>query len=209
MACNALTYTSDAGKLTHTRSRYVSGDPMEGDTPLASMLSATVIGSILNHWPQVVSTSLRIFFGMERLPRVVGARAEATPEEQREGRLTTCYDANNQPRDTNAPPPFAYKARPLDGIWATAPYLHNGSVPTLYDLLLPPDRRPNSFNVGTREYDPVRVGYRSDAAAAGNSFTFNASMTNNRGNSREGHDYGVGRLSEDQRLSLLEYLKSL
>ncbi len=48
----------------------------------------------------------------------------------------------------------AYKARPLDGIWATAPYLHNGSVPTLADLLKAPDERPKTFRVGSREFDP-------------------------------------------------------
>ncbi|WP_349510094.1 hypothetical protein [Bradyrhizobium sp. NAS96.2] len=50
-----------------------------------------------------------------------------------------------------------YRARPLDGVWATAPYLHNGSVPTLKDMLLPQGRRPGSFCVGSREYDPVNV----------------------------------------------------
>jgi cytochrome c peroxidase len=55
-------------------------------------------------------------------------------------RLDQCFKSQS--------PLFAYKARPLDGIWATAPYLHNGSVPTLYDLLTPPDQRPASFNVG-------------------------------------------------------------
>jgi hypothetical protein len=137
---------------------------------------------------------------------VEGAEDQVSPEEIRAGRLETCYRANDLPRTAGAPPPFAYKARPLDGIWATAPYLHNGSVPTLYDILLPPAQRPRSFNTGTREYDPVKGGYRTDAAAAGNTFTFNATGP---GNSNEGHDYNVGRLTEEQRLALLEYLKSL
>lgn len=51
------------------------------------------------------------------------------------------------------------KARPLTGIWATAPYLHNGSVPTLYDLLLAPEDRPSTFWIGSREFAPVHVGY--------------------------------------------------
>jgi hypothetical protein len=204
MACNALTYTSAAGRLEGTRSRYLGGDPMTGDAPLSSMLSASVIGSIIAHWPQILSTTVRIFFGVERLPRVVTPTEAAGAE--RTSRLTTCYQTNALPREPNAPPPFAYKARPLDGIWATAPYLHNGSVPTLYDLLLPPAQRPRSFNVGTREYDPAKAGYRTDAAASGNGFAFTASGP---GNSNEGHDYGVGRLTEEQRLALLEYLKSL
>ena len=59
------------------------------------------------------------------------------------------------------PPPNvqAYKARPLDGIWATAPYLHNGSVPNLYQLMLPPDDRDQSFYLGARQFDPKHVGF--------------------------------------------------
>ena len=125
---------------------------------------------------------------------------------RRASRLESCYQANDRPRPAGTPAPFAYKARPLDGIWATAPYLHNGSVPTLYDLLRAPADRPASFNVGTREYDPVHVGYRTEPAAPGNGFTFNAT---GNGNSNEGHDYNVGRLTEAQRLALLEYLKTL
>lgn len=111
--------------------------------------------------------------------------------------------------------PFAslnsYKARSLNGIWATAPYLHNGSVPTLYDLLLPKkgpkdsasgEYRPDVFEVGSREFDPQKVGVKSSGY---NGFTFDASR---RGNSNAGHTYGTG-LDKEQRLDLLEYLKSL
>jgi hypothetical protein len=48
---------------------------------------------------------------------------------------------------------------------ATAPYLHNGSVPTLYDLLLPPSDRPTSFYAGTREFDPVKIGFKTERSA--------------------------------------------
>lgn len=111
--------------------------------------------------------------------------------------------------------PFAslnsYKARSLNGIWATAPYLHNGSVPTLYDLLLPKkgpkdsasgEYRPDFFEVGSREFDPQKVGVKSSGY---NGFTFD---TSRRGNSNAGHTYGTG-LDKEQRLDLLEYLKSL
>ena len=206
MACNALSYTSNTGKLEGTRERYVSGNALPANAPLATMLSTTVIATIIGDWQQVLSATAQTFFGFERLPRVVGANDQVSEAERRAGRLDACYQANDRPRAAGAAPPFAYKARPLDGIWATAPYLHNGSVPTLYDLLLPPAQRPTSFNVGTREYDPVRVGYRTGADATGNSFAFTATGP---GNSNEGHDYNVGRLTEEQRLALLEYLKSL
>ncbi len=48
-----------------------------------------------------------------------------------------------------------YKGRPLNGIWATAPYLHNGSVPNLDALLQPAAKRPASFSIGVRTFDPV------------------------------------------------------
>lgn len=111
--------------------------------------------------------------------------------------------------DTN--PVLAYKGRPLTGIWATAPYLHNGSVPTLYDLLLAPDQRPKTFFLGAREFDPVKVGYVT-AQSADNSFEFKTRDDSGRfidGNSNEGHDYGNAQLTEDDRKALIEYMKGL
>ena len=102
-----------------------------------------------------------------------------------------------------------YKARPLTGVWATAPYLHNGSVPTLYDLLLPPAQRPTVFHLGSTEFDPEKVGYVT-APSARNSFTFRVFDDAGAaipGNSNAGHDFGASTFTEDQRLALLEYLK--
>lgn len=118
---------------------------------------------------------------------------------------------------------MAYKARPLNGIWATAPYLHNGSVPTLYDLLLPKRRpgdpadgeyRPDEFTVGSREFDPEKVGFKTSGYPG---FLF---RTHIWGNYNEGHEYASGRtplpdgsilpaLNREQRLDLIEFLKSL
>lgn len=106
----------------------------------------------------------------------------------------------------------AYKARSLNGIWATAPYLHNGSVPTLYDLLLPARRpgdpeggeyRPEQFEVGSREFDPEKVGFRTEGYEG---FT---QTTDQLGNYNTGHDYGTDELSEQDRWALVEYLKTL
>ncbi|WMJ09010.1 di-heme-cytochrome C peroxidase [Nitrosomonas sp. sh817] len=118
---------------------------------------------------------------------------------------------------------MAYKARPLNGIWATAPYLHNGSIPTLYDLLLPKRRpgdpadgeyRPDEFTVGSREFDPEKVGFKTSGYPG---FLF---RTHIWGNYNEGHEYASGRtplpdgsmlpaLNKEQRLDLIEFLKSL
>ncbi len=96
-----------------------------------------------------------------------------------------------------------YVARPLASIWASAPYLHNGSVPTLYDLLLPAAQRPKTFPIGHREYDPVKVGYTTTVSTP--IWTFRADSIGNR---NTGHEYGTA-LTQSQRLALLEYLKQL
>lgn len=96
-----------------------------------------------------------------------------------------------------------YRARPLDGSWATGPFLHNGSVPTLDDLLRPVADRPTQFGIGNSRFDPVRIGFVSEGEEA--SFTLDTTIP---GNANTGHEYGVD-LSEEDRLALLEYLKSL
>lgn len=107
---------------------------------------------------------------------------------------------------------LAYKARPLNGIWATAPYLHNGSVPSLYDLLLPKCEadndiqtqcRPNQFTVGSRYYDPKKVGFISSGYLG---FEF---KTDKVANSNAGHNYATTQLSDPQRWQLVEYMKTL
>ncbi len=96
-----------------------------------------------------------------------------------------------------------YKARPLNGIWATAPYLHNGSVPTLWDLLNPTKERPAVFFVGSRDFDPKKVGLTTKEVP--NSFRFNTSA---QGNWNNGHEFGTGLPQKDKQ-DLLEFLKSL
>jgi hypothetical protein len=110
-------------------------------------------------------------------------------------------------RDTliDTQPPYGpYAARPLYGIWAAAPYLHNGSVPTLYHLLLPPDQRPKTFALGAREYDPVKLGFVVDTACSEPDCLVDTSET---GDGNGGHLWGTN-LSEPDRMALLEYLKT-
>jgi hypothetical protein len=97
-----------------------------------------------------------------------------------------------------------YRARPLNGIWATAPYLHNGSVPTLRDLLNPMKDRPPSFQVGCSEYDPDSLGFKRMCHGE-STFTFN---TNVIGNGNQGHLWGTN-LSEGDKKALIQYLKQL
>src|SRR4051795_1200844 len=66
------------------------------------------------------------------------------------------------PREPNFRCSASHRARPLNGVWATAPYLHNGSVPSLYWMLKPQSERPRSFCQGARDFDPEQVGFRVD-----------------------------------------------
>jgi len=99
----------------------------------------------------------------------------------------------------------SYKARPLDGIWATGPYLHNGSVPSLTELLKPPPDRISQFCVGSDVYDVKNVGYVSTPPCGPRQFLFDTRI---RGNSNSGHAYGID-LSDTDKVNLLEYLKTL
>ena len=100
-----------------------------------------------------------------------------------------------------------YKARPLNGIWATAPYLHNGSVPNLYELLLASEKRSPKFYVGNREFDPQQVGYVSDESTSEDLALFEFDTTL-KGNSNQGHNYGTD-LAEPEKWQLVEFLKTL
>ncbi|HJV25258.1 MAG TPA: c-type cytochrome [Aromatoleum sp.] len=94
----------------------------------------------------------------------------------------------------------------LDGIWLRAPYLHNGSVPTLRDLLEPPARRPVEFLRGYDVYDQEKVGFVTEGPEAERVGT--RYDTQQRGNGNGGHLYGTD-LSGADKAALVEYLKTL
>jgi mono/diheme cytochrome c family protein len=97
-----------------------------------------------------------------------------------------------------------YANQPLDGLWLRAPYLHNGSVPTLRALLFP-DERPAVFWTGYDVYDWKNVGFVSSGAEAERvGFRYDTRV---RGNGNGGHMYGTD-LPPAQRLALIEYLKT-
>ena len=83
-----------------------------------------------------------------------------------------------------------YKPRPLEGVWATPPYLHNGSVPSLYQMLLPPERRDKEFFVGRREFDPKNVGYVTAPDDDGKDDGFWL-KTSKEGNHNTGHAFSA------------------
>jgi hypothetical protein len=125
-----------------------------------------------------------------------------------------------------------YKSRPLNGVWATAPFLHNGSVPTVMDLLSPPTQRPSKVILGNIEFDPVRLGLaQATAGSVRESEKYNAEGffvldTTVPGNRNTGHEFSdrynrglpwyaqpkgvIGPLlSPEERGALIEFLKTL
>jgi hypothetical protein len=126
----------------------------------------------------------------------------------------TRWAGGRDPADPRIRAELIYKARPLNGIWAVAPYLHNGSVPTLDALLSPDDSaRPQSFWMGSRQFDPVKVGYSGVEMKGATLFD-----TTRPGNANSGHWFKdgplgkgvIGRaLTAEERARIIEYLKSL
>ena len=115
----------------------------------------------------------------------------------------------------------AYRPRPLEGVWATAPFLHNGSVPSIYQLLLPADQRDSQFYLGRKEYNPQTLGL--DVRPFKGAFKFDTQLV---GNSNFGHEFNDGlcgdgvigyelkdrpgycrQFTEHERQALIEYLK--
>lgn len=109
------------------------------------------------------------------------------------------------------PPVNSVKAAPRDGSWTNAPFLHNGSVPNIYELLLPASQRSKTFYVG-REFDPVKLGI--DTSGVSGNFLMDTRLV---GNSNSGHSFdskpGPGvigpKLTDAQRYAIIEYLKSI
>jgi mono/diheme cytochrome c family protein len=224
MAVNSAAYAGYSGILRNT---YVTVGPgpilINRQSPVAALLTKATMGVVAT--PDADKWWGRRF--AEWLYDVIFSL--------RSNNIEGSMKSGNYDPDTTAEPLnsiMAYKGRALDGIWATAPYLHNGSVPNLYSLLLPTPKpgdppgmkyRPAKFMVGSREFDPVNVGFRSDGY---NGFQF---LTSQLGNSNAGHEYGTRdakdengdvvrdkdgnvaypALTEQQRWDLVEYLKSL
>lgn len=100
-----------------------------------------------------------------------------------------------------------YANMPLDGVWLRAPFLHNGSVPTMRDLLEAVEKRPKEFYRGYDVFDPVNLGFITNVPEE-NGFEFFYFDTTLLGNSNAGHVYGT-TLSADEKNALIEYIKKL
>lgn len=206
LAENGVSYKGKSGHLKHTLQDVGVGKVFIGeDAPVIQTLTSATKGVI------ATPDSDKIFVRrwLDRLYDIGSSFFE--------NEMPATVKNGNYNADTTSSPYaslYAYKARALNGIWATAPYLHNGSVPTMYDLLKPQEERPATFMVGSREFDPVKMGFRSEGYDGFSYTTFRV------GDMNTGHEYGAGRtpqldgtvlpaLSEDQRWDLIEYIKTL
>lgn len=215
MASNSVNYSGQSGNFEDTIQDPGVGPVVIQETaPVVQILTSATTGVVAT--PDADKGRIRSFIDWVYILVTTFS----------DNQIEKSLKAGNYDPDTTASPYaslLSYKARSLNGIWATAPYLHNGSVPSLYDLLLPvrregdPDTgeyRPDMFMVGSREFDPVRVGFRQSGYEG---FKF---ITRNLGNQNIGHEYAAGKtaqpngailpaLSEEQRYELLEFLKTL
>ncbi|NOT13510.1 MAG: hypothetical protein HOP23_17075 [Methylococcaceae bacterium] len=188
MAVNAVSYQGDSGLFKGEmmiESTTVFGDK----TPVLAALQKTTAGVILE------TDHDKSFFrrGIEKIYDFFVAFT-SNPIKKTEHHVD--FEINNTVPDSL----LAYKGRNLNGIWATAPYLHNGSVPNLYELFMPScsdaemasgkQCRSNHFTVGSREFDPVKVGLVSkDRSSYPGLFEFDTSLP---GNKNTGHQYAAG-----------------
>lgn len=198
MACNTWAYAGPSGLLEGTPD--INMEPLLANAPLAAMLATTVRGTILGSKADLIREGFNNFLGIQKRPVIDRTPEPGDPLGAIRRACLTTPDV----------PILAYKARPLDGIWATAPYLHNGSVQTLAELLLPADQRQAQFLTGSDLLNPGDVGFVTTEDDP-RRFLLRTEYDGRpiEGNSRAGHDYGVAQLSDDDRQALLEFLKTL
>ena len=198
------TLTGAPRALEGTREPVVIGPALANPSPKLDILANAVIGSLVHgalQWDPAIRQASNRDVAEGRLPIVGRATAGTTPRGAAANIQQATQDLYKLPAQD---PGAAYEARVRTGIWAVGPYLHNGSVPTLYDLLKPARERPRQFAVGHEEFDPVKVGLRTEAAPGRAMFVVDPA----NGNGNAGHEYGAG-LSDPDRWALVEYLKTL
>jgi hypothetical protein len=205
MTCNAALDMAESGLFTGSKVSIVTGTVLQGKSYNVNLVKNAVTGALLGRKGELIASAVEGVFGIDRglVPRGLNFEAGA-----KDARRAACLSFQ-EPDPKN--PLLVYKGRPLQAIWATAPYLHNGSVVSLYELLLPPAQRRPSFYTGTREFDPKNVGFLPDQSAD-NTFLFETQEkdgTPKDGNANTGHDYGNAKLTDAERWELVEYMKTL
>lgn len=195
MAKNAIFQRGKTGIFAGKPRFYSVGDAMGEEEPALYIVN-NLMGGVLTNNP--IQSLLAI-----RDSEQMGHPEEIHPPKYVDGEII------ERGQEVSEKALLAYKARPLNGIWTGGPYLHNGSVPNLYELLLPAAKRTKSFYIGSWEFDAIKVGYVAEERAG--SFFFDTSL---KGNSNGGHEYGTGKygtdpFTEEEIWALIEYMKTL
>lgn len=196
-----LNWTAKTGVLKGAEIPFITSPLKESDLAI-SVLSTSVLGSIIqNYVPLTATTQETQAKQLERF-RLPPALQD----------LKGAFHLPSQPSPSSkqAVPPttqYVFEARVMEGIWAAAPYLHNGSVPTLNELLTPSSRRAHAFKIGPA-YDTVNVGLAIEQTKFDYTLTTTDCSDRNSGNSRCGHEFGT-QLPAAEKKALLEYLKTL
>ena len=195
MAQNAILNTGKSGKFEGQPRYYVAGDPLPKAAPAIDIANNLMVGVIKNNPLQA--------YLAQKDANQFGHGDEIHPPKYVNGKIV------NMGQEVSQQVLLAYKARPLNGVWSSAPYLHNGSVPNLYQLLLPAKQRAKQFYLGSMEFDPKQVGF--EMTQVKEAFLFDTTLL---GNSNAGHEYGTGygglpALTEEERWELIEYIKTL
>jgi hypothetical protein len=206
-----LVRTADTGALNGAFIPIVMDAPLKPRDKIVNILAASVLGSILQEPLHMLkyldadpSQPLRVS-PLDIDPMALGSPLVVLNQKLSQD-LKGAYKTN-YPDQLKEAAPFKFEARVLKGIWATAPYLHNGSVPTLAELLKPPAARVDSFKIGP-SYDLDNVGLAKEQTKFDFVYQTTDCSKRNSGNSRCGHEFGT-QLGPDEKRALLEYLKQL
>ncbi|MBL1321199.1 MAG: hypothetical protein COA63_009095 [Methylophaga sp.] len=199
MAENAIYFKGKTGKFEGRPRYYVAGSPLPEQAPAIHIANNLMVGILKNN-------PIQAYFA-KRDAKKLGHPEVNHPPKYVDGEII------EHGKEVSDHALLAYKARPLNGVWTSAPFLHNGSVPNLYQLLLPAEQRVKQFSIASWEFDADNVGYVSSiSCGTGNdNFIFDTTI---EGNSNAGHEYGTGyygkpALTEQERWALVEYLKTI
>ena len=193
--------TSVIGAILQNKLPFLGADVQRRLAPSPSMNSASASPSLSASSTAALPADLQSLRGAFNEPAAMPESATSMDNASRE--LST--EDNAAPAKSGC----AYESRVMEGIWAAAPYLHNGSVQSLAELLKPASERAASFKVGPA-YDIETVGLAPEQTM----FDFTLETTGcegdgiDSGNSRCGHEFGTTLSPADKR-ALLEYLKTL
>lgn len=196
--CDILARTANPGVLSNMSSRLFPKFKVTNPSSSFDLLVYSVLGSMVQSDAIIPAFAEDLIDSIGQKAGNKGATAKQALDAVEDGQVSQC----DIPKKI-----FPYESRVMQGIWAAAPYLHNGSVPTLADLLKPAAERPVTFAVGPY-YDTRKLGLAADQPGTTYIRTTTGCDDRNSGNSRCGHEYGT-TLSPDDKRALLEYMKVL